>query len=191
MIGNKLLNECLLSQVSMPNSELELIQSKFETKSLKKGNFIVETGQICQYMCFMIEGHMRIYNLGHDEEITLWIAGPKSFVTDLSSFVYGEKARWNIQCLSDCEVLQISRTSHSSLLKESSKWMEFDNKLLSNAFKMLEQRMFSQLHLTAKERYELLLNTQPELINAVPLIHIASMLGMKPETLSRMRKSIS
>jgi CRP-like cAMP-binding protein len=175
----------------MPNSELEIIQSKFHQVELKKGDFLVKAGQVCQYMAFVLDGYFRIYNLAKDEEITLWIAGPSSFVTDLSSFVYDEAAHWNIQCLSDTKMLRISRSDHHTLLNESEKWMAFDNKLLSNAFKMLENRMFAHLHLSASERYEMLLESDPEFINHVPLVHIASMLGMKPETLSRMRKSIS
>ena len=190
-MGKESLKNCLLREVSMPNEDVELVLSKFRQESLKKGDFMVHSGDRCHHMYFILKGHFRIYNLAKDEEVTLWIAGPGQFLTDLSSFVYDEPGQWDIQALSDAQVLDINRADHHKLLETCPKWMEFDNKLLSNAFKMLEHRMFSHLHLSAKERYEMLLQTQADLINHVPLIHVASMLGMKPETLSRMRKQIS
>ena len=70
------------------------------------------------------------------------------------------------------------------------KWLEFDNLLLAHSFALLEKSMFSQLHTTAQQRFENLLKAEPALFNHVPLRHIASMLGIAPESLSRLRKNL-
>ncbi|MEL6919287.1 MAG: Crp/Fnr family transcriptional regulator, partial [Bacteroidota bacterium] len=54
----------------------------------------------------------------------------------------------------------------------------------------LEKSMFSQLHTTAQQRFENLLKEEPTLFNNVPLQYIASMLGITPESLSRLRKKL-
>ena len=61
--------------------------------------------------------------------------------------------------------------------------------LLARSFALLENRMFSHLHTTAQQRFERLLTEEPELFNRVPLQHIAAMLGITPESLSRLRKN--
>ncbi|WP_093668255.1 hypothetical protein [Tenacibaculum sp. MAR_2009_124] len=66
--------------------------------------------------------------------------------------------------------------------------MEFDNILLANSYAILEKKMFSQLHTTAKQRFHSLLKEKPNLFKNVPLQYIASMLGITPESLSRLRK---
>ena len=85
----------------------------------------------------------------------------------------------------------ITRDDHFSLCQEQVKWLEFDNLLLAHSFALLEKNMFSQLHTTAQQRLEALLNEEPSLFNNVPLQYIASMLGITPESLSRLRKNIA
>ena len=84
----------------------------------------------------------------------------------------------------------ISRQKHLELCKQQPKWLEFDNLLLAHSFALLEKSMFSQLHTTAQQRFENLLKEEPALFNKVPLQHIASMLGITPESLSRLRKNL-
>jgi CRP-like cAMP-binding protein len=86
----------------------------------------------------------------------------------------------------------INRENHFKLLETHPKWLEFDNRLLTSAFTIMENRFFSHLYMTAEERYQELMENEPSLFNRVPLKVIASMLGIAPETLSRLRgKQIS
>jgi CRP-like cAMP-binding protein len=85
----------------------------------------------------------------------------------------------------------ISREKHFEMSESEPKWLEFDNKLLAHSFALLEEKMFAQLHTTAKERFQKLMQEEPELFQHVPLHYIASMLGITPESLSRLRKNLS
>ncbi|SHK27238.1 cAMP-binding domain of CRP or a regulatory subunit of cAMP-dependent protein kinases [Maribacter aquivivus] len=182
------LKNCILNQISIDNLSLDAIVSVFEPMEISKGNFFLESGKTCRQMAFIASGYMRIYDIVDGKEITLWIGSSGKFITSLSSFVFETENHWNIQAVTDCTIYVINREDHYKLNKTEPKWLEFDNLLLANSFALLEKSMFSQLHTTAKQRFQSLLEEEPELFNTVPLQYIASMLGITPESLSRLRK---
>lgn len=179
---------CISNKVSLNKSSIDTITSVFEPLQISKGDFFLKSGKICKHMAFIESGYLRMYDIVEGKEITLWIGSSGNFITSLSSFVFETNNNWNIQAITDCKLYTINRENHFKLNKTEPKWLEFDNLLLANSFALLENKMFSQLHTTAKQRFENLLNNEPELFNNVPLQYIASMLGITPESLSRLRK---
>ncbi len=139
-------------------------------------------------MAFIESGYLRMFDLIDGKEITFWIGSNGKFITSLSSFVFETPNFWNIQAVTDCTLHVIDRDTHSKLCKTQPKWLEFDNILLAHSFALLEQKMLSQLHTTSQQRFNTLFKEHPQLFNHVPLQYIASMLGITPETLSRLRQ---
>lgn len=182
------LKNCILSQVAIEKRSMDNILSVFEPLEINKGEFLLKSGKICQKMAFIESGYMRMYDIVDGKEITLWIGSDGRFITSLSSFIFETKNNWNIQAITDCKLYIINRKNHFRLNKTEPKWLEFDNILLANSFALLEKNMFSQLHTTAKQRYDSLIKEKPELFKNIPLQYIASMLGITPESLSRLRK---
>ena len=180
---------CITNKINIDKESLKSIVSSFEIKTIKKGEFFLESGKICRKMAFIESGYLRMYDIADGKEITFWIGSDGKFITSLSSFVFESQNFWNIQALTDCTLFVINRKKHFELCKQQPKWLEFDNLLLAHSFALLEQSMFSQLHTTAQQRFENLLKEEPALFNNVPLQHIASMLGITPESLSRLRKN--
>lgn len=173
-------------------NEKEIIQlrSLFNHKQLKKGDFFIRKGQTEVAMSFVNTGLLRIYDTVHEKEVTQWISTPGYFMTDIAAFSFGVPARWNIQALSETEIYYISKTDYENLNKLIPDWPSIDRRFLSKCFAMMEDRIFGFLSLSAEERYQKLQDEQPELLREVPLQYLASMLGMTPETLSRIRKKI-
>ena len=167
---------------------LNTILSAFKPLKISKGEFFLKPGKICHQMAFIESGFLRMYDIVDGKEITLWIGSQGKFITSLSSFIFETTNNWNIQAITDCKVYTINRTEHFKLNRTEPKWLEFDNIILANSYTLLEKSMFSQLHTTAKERYDKLLQEEPELFQHIPLRYIASMLGITPESLSRLRK---
>lgn len=184
----KRLHDCISENIKIPTSELEKITAHFHSRNLPRGEYLLKAGNRCREMAFIETGYIRIFDVVEGDEITLWIGGSGQFVTSLSSFVLETPNYWNIQAVTDAQIQVIGKEDHLDLIDRVPKWLEFDNLILARAFAMLEQRMLTQLHTTAGERYADLLEKDPEMFNHVPLQHIASMLGIKPETLSRLRK---
>ncbi len=185
------LKSCITSQVDANNFQLANIVDVFADKAIKKGEFLLRKGSLCREMAFIKSGYLRMYNIVDGKDVTLWIGGAGKFITSLSSFVFGTENIWNIQAATDCELSIITRTDHFALCQKEPKWLEFDNLLLAHSFALLENSMFAHLHTTALQRVEALMEEEPALFNHVPLQHIASMLGITPESLSRLRKTMA
>lgn len=100
-------------------------------------------------------------------------------------------ARWNIQALSDCELYVIDSDDYQKIGEVVTKWAELEKLFLAKCFTILEDRVLQHLSLSAEERYQQLFDFNSELFNQVPLQYLASMLGMTPETFSRIRNRMS
>lgn len=183
------LRNCISDQVAIEKSAMDNILSVFEPVEILKGQFFLKSGKICRQMAYIESGYMRMYDIADGKEITLWIGSEGRFITSLSSFIFETTNNWNIQAVTDCKLYVINREDHFKLNKTEPKWLEFDNILLARSFALLEKNMFSHLHTTAKQRFRSLLTEEPKLFQNVPLQYIASMLGITPESLSRLRKN--
>jgi len=169
--------------------EVGKIISFFEPIELKKGQYFLRKGQLSDRLGFLQSGIIREYLLINDKEVTKWISTKGYFVVDLSSFAFEEPARWNLQALSDCEIFVIDSKNYHSIKKVIPHWPELEKLFIAKCFTLLEDRLLTHLSMTAEERYQQLFRFNKELFNLVPLQYLASMLGMTPETLSRLRKS--
>jgi CRP-like cAMP-binding protein len=96
----------------------------------------------------------------------------------------------SIQAIEDCELLVISRKDLLGLYEGDWKWQQVGRVVLEEHYMHQEDRLISMLRQQASERYRLFAEANPEIIQKVPLHHIASYLGISPETLSRIRKNI-
>ena len=167
--------------------ELKDISALFRPTKLKKGECLLKAGRRCDTLSFVQEGMLRMFTLADGKEVTQWISTPGYFATDLSSFVYESISRWTIQALVDTEAFSISKTDYQRIGEIVPRWDKLEKLFLIKCFTTLEERIFSHLSMTAEERYESFFESNRELFNQVPLQYIASILGMTPETLSRIR----
>lgn len=139
-------------------------------------------------LSFVQNGLMRVYVDEEDKEVTQWISSKGHFITDLSSFVFKSESRWNIQALVDSEIYTISSEDYEKLGEVIPKWHVLEKLFIVRCFGLMEDRIYTHLSMTAEERYQFFFENNKELFNQVPLKYIASMLGMTPETFSRVRK---
>ena len=89
------------------------------------------------------------------------------------------------------ELFVINKTDYARINQAVPKWPEIEKTFIARCFTVLEDRVVTHLALSAEERYEAFFQYKPELFNLVPLQNLASMLGMTPETFSRIRKKRS
>lgn len=182
------LEKYIQTYFGVTNDELIRISSFFKPLSIKKGDYFLKTGKYSERLGFVQSGIIREFLVVDDREITKWISTKGYFVVDLSSFIFQMPARWNIQALTDCELYVIDKSDYQKIIDVLPRWAELEKLFIAKCFSVLEERIVSHLSMTAEERYKQLFNFNKELFNQVPLQYLASMLGMTPETFSRIRK---
>jgi CRP-like cAMP-binding protein len=182
------LEKYIKTYFGVENDNLQQISSFFKPVALKKGDYFLKTGRYCDRLGFVQTGIIREFVFFNDKEITKWISTKGYFVVDLASFVFQQTARWNIQALTDCELYVINNNDYREISHVIPGWVELEKLFIAKCFTVLEDRILQHLSMSAEERYNRLFNFNKELFNEVPLQYLASMLGMKPETFSRLRK---
>lgn len=182
------LEHYITSCFGMPAHALAQMAALFKPAVLKKGEYFTKRGGTCYKLSFVRSGLLRVYVATENKEVTQWISTKGYFVTDLSALVFEKPARWTIRALTDVELYTISLRDYKRIGDLVPQWHELEKLFIARCFTMVEDRIFSHLSMTAEERYDMFFAANKELFNQVPLQYIASMLGMTPETFSRIRK---
>lgn len=168
--------------------EIDLIRSYFKEEHLHKNEFFTEADKVCNRLSIVQSGILRVYSLSDGKDITQWISTDNDLITDVVGFFFNQPNRWNIQAFFETVLWTITQDDYRKLCVEFPRWNEIEKVLIAKCFAGLENRVFSHLSMTAEERYNAYFEQNKALFNQVPLQYIASVLGMTPETFSRIRK---
>ena len=185
----ELLFERLESQVKFSEEERKIIQSYFKSKKLKRKQFFLQEGEICNCLAFIVKGSLYSYSIdskGTEHVIQFGLEG--WWIADLYSFFTKEPSTLNIEVLEDCELLFIEKINQDELMKKIPRFEGYYRVLYQNAYIALQKRIGGTIGLSAEEKYANLIEQYTPLLNRVPQHLIASYLGITPETLSRIRK---
>jgi CRP/FNR family transcriptional regulator, anaerobic regulatory protein len=179
-------NIALLFEVN--TDELKTICSFFHPIQLNKGDYFFKENGYSHQMGFVESGLLREWVNLPDKEVTKWIATPGYFITDLSSFLFEKPSKSALQALTDCRIQIISKEDYNNMGKVIPSWNVVEKLFMAKCFSTMGDRILTYISMSAEERYNQLWNSNKELFNQVPLQYLASMLGMTPETFSRLRK---
>ncbi|HEY4786639.1 MAG TPA: Crp/Fnr family transcriptional regulator [Bacteroidales bacterium] len=182
------LEQYINSYFGVAPKDIAKISSFFHLTTLNKGEYFLRLGHICNKLSFHKSGIIRVYVTTVEKEVTQWISTKGYFVTDLSGLVFNKPSKYTVQALTDCELYTIDQKDYKKIGHVIPQWHELEKLFIARCFIFLEERIFSLLSLSSEERYKWLFEQQRDLFNQVPLQYLASMLGMTPETLSRIRK---
>ncbi len=162
-------------------------------KKIPKGEHFNLVGVICKNLAFIQNGIFRIYltNEKTGEQQNLFFFTENEFLVSIKSFLTQTPCNYTIEALEESELIQISHANLMEVYKQSHAWETFGRKLAEQHFMFLQQRTESLLIKTAQERYEDMLQQFPDIMSRIPLYHIASYLGIKGPSLSRIRKNIT
>ncbi|MFM2228706.1 MAG: hypothetical protein RL664_2049 [Bacteroidota bacterium] len=189
---NETLNVYISTYFGVTDEEqLKFINQLFVSKHFSKGEFLAEQDKLCNDLAFVENGFMRMHTLVDGNEITQWISGPGHFATELQSFIFDTPSRWNIQAISETSIFSISKENYQRVCDTIPLWNQLEKAFLIKCFTTLENRVFSHLSMSAEERFQNFETYFPDIFRSVPQNYIASLLGMTPETFSRIRKKIS
>jgi len=186
------MRDYLKSYKILTDDEISLFESKICAKRIKKGDFFIKEGNICQEVGFVASGLFRsFYHSSSLEDVTYCFTFANSFVTAYSSFLTQTKSAENIQALTDTEIFTISKDELSKLEQSSVNWLKLLKLIAEQEYIKMEARIFILQKESAERRYKDLLTNKPEFVQLIPLHYLSSYLGITQRHLSRIRKSIS
>lgn len=166
-----------------------IILSAFEPLSIKKKKDLLVAGQVCNYLYFITKGCLRSFYIdSKGVEHIYQIRMDNSWISDLESFFSQNPSKYNIEALEDSHLLRISHERMEQLLIEIPRLERYFRILFQKAYINALSRLNATMWETAMDRYNEMLKENPEVFQRVPLVHIASYLGITPESLSRIRE---
>ena len=166
--------------------ELEL-RAKIE--KFAKNEFILEQGGYCHKIWYIKSGMVRKFHLHKGKEETVWIHVENEIITSLHSYFHQTPAKEYLQACEETELIGISR-ENSEKLAQFPQFTIFANALMSEQFVKIDTNSREFSLMSAKEKYDYLKQISPEMMKRAKLGHIASLMGIKQETLSRIRKQV-
>lgn len=180
-------------QTDFPHNKegLEEFLNAFQSQSYQKNDIILREGQIDRQLRFLEYGALREYYVGPEKENNINFYTRPSLITDFPSFQNDRASRKNQACLSKVRIKVINKRQYEKLTQK----YPCGKEILSQSFQLLldqkEYGEYAQRTKSPEELYQDILQNRPDWLQNIPQYHIASYLGITPETLSRIRKRIS
>jgi CRP-like cAMP-binding protein len=186
------MNERLIQQLqkidNFSDEEIDMLRGKLEDRFIHRGDHFLHLNQVCRHVAFIDTGITMHYSLHDGVEIPCNFSLEGDWMGSLKSFTTGLPTEVAIKALEDTRILEISVDHLQQLFLSSPRWLLFKNHLVQLVFFNITQHNADLAMLDAKERYYKFMQEKPELINRVPQYYIAAYLGIKPQSLSRIRK---
>lgn len=185
----ELLRQYLIEQVSSPKEEeIEEILSIFEINEFKKGDYFKKPFKTGKEIGFLAKGAIRIVIFkDNGEEVTARIREENTFIADPYMLENNDPSPIGIECLEDLPLLVANMTDFQNLLESNLTLNIVLRKFLSQQMREIGKQQLLFLTGSAKERYEFIIKQYPNLLKKFPLRFIASMIGITPTQLSRVR----
>ncbi|MES1225469.1 MAG: Crp/Fnr family transcriptional regulator [Bacteroidota bacterium] len=178
--------------ILLTEEEKLIFTSSLKHKRLRKKQFLLEEGGICNHECFVNSGCLRMYHLDDKaQEHIIQFAVSDWWIGDQYSFLTGLPSVYFIDAMEESEVLLIEKKHLEDLYARVPKFERFFRIAFQNSYVSLQRRILAGLSQTAEEKYIDFINRYADIEQKVSQRQIASYLGITPESLSRVRKQLA
>lgn len=181
----------ILDQIyKLPGTSRQLLQESIVEVRFPKGHILLKADKVENNIYFIKKGIVRAYAYQDDQEVTFWFGKEGDTILSMKSYVEQKKGYENIELLEVCDLYELNTASLQRLFTNDIHIANWGRRLAEQELVKTEERLISRQIRSASERYNALLNTNPDLLQRVPLSCIASYLGITQVSLSRIRAEI-
>lgn len=186
------LKSYLTSNLKIDENDILAIQKSCIIKEYSKNEFLLQNFEHCEHTFFVEQGLLRQYTIDDKGKEHILNFAPESwFVTDRESVYFNQPSRYFIQALEQTKVAFIDENFIRKLEQKSTAFRDFNNLLLHNTIRNLQNRVMMLMSQSAEQRYLQFIKTYPDILLRVPQTMVASYLGITPESLSRVRRELA
>lgn len=179
----------ITSFVPMPDEEYELLLPLMRCMDLRKDQDLLEQGEVCRHVYFIESGFFRMFYVDYKgNEINCRFGKPDDFVVDFASFITRKPALYYWKAMENSTVIAMAYDEIAQLYESTPNWSRFGRMIAEWGYLFIIERE-EMLHFqTPEERYVTVLKKEPHLFQKVSQNQLSSYIGIKPESLSRLRK---
>ncbi len=176
---------------SLNKEEIQAIASNITTREASKGTILLRAGNISRECFSVLKGCVRQYHIKDGEEITTAFFTEGEPVASFTSYIEQTPADHFLVCSEDCLLTVGTKEKEDAMIAQFPKLEGIIRSEMEKNSGKAQKEFATFISSSPEERYTNLLNNRPDLLNRVPQHQIASYLGIKPESLSRLRKRLS
>ena len=168
--------------------EIELIKTSFKPLSLNKGDYFLEAGKINRHVGYLDKGLVRYFVDKDGEESTFEFTKEGEFVADYQSFNNRTVSVQSIQAIEACEMLMVNYDDLQTIFKSMKNGNLIGRIIIEHRFDIMVNQLLAIYMQSHEERYHSFIKNYSGLSQRIPQYLIASYVGVKPESLSRIRR---
>ena len=187
----EIITKALRSLVDFSEEELLQFLQKLKPRQLKRGEHVLTAGEVCRAMVLVESGSLRYYAAAEKGEQSFWFCFEGEWLGDYGSFLAQRPSLHYLQALEESRVFYLYREDMEDLYAKGAKFERFGRLIAEHLFLSTEQSRHELVTLPAERRYLNLVERHPKIIQRVAQQHIASYLGIQPQSLSRIRSKLS
>ncbi|MGL5272121.1 MAG: Crp/Fnr family transcriptional regulator [Phocaeicola sp.] len=161
-----------------------------QKKKCKKGEVVLAEGEVCHSIIFVEKGLFRQFYYKHGKELTEHISYEQGVIICLESYFKQEPSRLMVEALESGVVWFLPKEKFDELIEQYTDICKMYRKMLERSLIESQIKADAMRFESAQERYSNLQKRHPEILKRAPLVFIASLLQMTPETLSRVRAAL-
>ena len=178
----------ILSQLTPLTKEEENdVIAAFPIKTFEKGTYLIKEGKYVKDAYFVVSGCIREYTLQDGEEKTTAFYTEQQSAVDFVALTQKKPSKINFICTEETTVAIVNAEKEQALYKKHPRFESFCRSGVEQMMGQKQEQLAESINLKPEQRYQKLVAERPELVNRVPQYQIASYLGIKPESLSRIR----